>query len=251
MNDPILTLIADDDPGMRLVMKKIVEKSEGFKLVGEASDGEELLELYRQYRPEIVIMDIEMPGATGVECARVIQDTNPKTVLIFATAHEQYMKDAFEVYAFDFLLKPFKLDRALKTLSLVREKLRPEEEPSGLLSPMQSEAPRSERLMVKGREGMSFVDLDKLLLIQREDRQTALYVEGDVRLLTSETLTELEVRLANNSFFRTHKSYIVNINRIDSITPYGRWTYNVRLRGTKHDALITHERFEELQKLFV
>ena len=73
---------------------------------------------------------------------------------------------------------------------------------------------------------------------------------GDGRYVTGEGLSELEERLPANMFFRTHKSYIVNIDQIESVTPYGRWTYIVRLCGTKRDALITHERFDELQKLF-
>lgn len=246
--NPIRTLIADDEQGMRLVMKKLIAKAEGFELVGEAQDGAELLELYKQHGPELVIMDVEMPEITGVECARIIQDHNPKTVLIFATAHDKYMGDAFEVYAFDFLLKPFKLDRALKTLALVKEKLRaPEPE----MIPLKREDVRPpERLMIKGKDGVSFVDMDKLLLAQREERATVLYGEGDQRFVTSETLTELEARLPRDMFFRSHKSYIVNINQIETITPYGRWTYVVRLRGTKRDALITSERFEELQRMF-
>ncbi len=243
----IRTLIADDDPGMRSVIRKIVERTDGFSLIGEAQDGDELLRLHEEHQPELIILDVEMPELTGIECAKIIQDRNPKTVLIFATAHEQYMMDAFEVYAFDFLLKPFKVDRAMKTLGKVKERLRA---PVPEVVPTKKREVKQDRLMIKGKDGMNFVDLDKLLLAQREDRQTALYAEDGERFVTGETLAELEARLPQDMFFRSHKSYIVNINHIDSITPYGRWTYIVRLRGTKRDALITGERFEALQKVF-
>ena len=105
--EPIRILIADDDAGMRTVMRKLVERVEGYALAGEASDGEELLALYDSERPDVVLMDVEMPKIDGVECAKIIQDRNPRTVLVFATAHEQYMRSAFEVYAFDYLVKPF------------------------------------------------------------------------------------------------------------------------------------------------
>lgn len=248
--NPIKLLIADDDEGMRLVMRKIVERAEGFELVGQASDGEEMLKLFRALRPEVVVIDVEMPAMNGVECARVIQDENPKTVIIFATAHEQYMGEAFSVYAFDYLLKPFKVERALKTLSMVRERLRaPQQgEPAPAAPAHRAQAPA--RLMLRHREGVSFIDLDELMLIQREDRATVLYTSDGTRYVTSDSLSELEERLPAGMFFRTHKSYIVNVNHIDSITPYGRWTYVIRLRGTKQDALITHERFEALQQMF-
>ncbi len=248
--EDIRILIADDDPGMLLVMRKLVERAEGYQLAGEAADGTQLLELYERENPDVVLMDVEMPGLSGIDCARAIQDKNPKTVLVFATAHEQYMKSAFEVYAFDYLLKPFRIERALNTLHLIRQRLL-ESAPCEAVVPRPRPKDAPARLMLKGREGLNFVDIDDILLVQREDRQTVIYASGEQRLTTSEGLSDLEARLPAHMFFRTHKSYIVNVNQIESITPYGRWTYIVRLRGTRHDALITHERFDELQKLFI
>ena len=246
--NPIRILIADDDPGMRTVMRKLAERAEGYELVGEAGDGERLLELYEETRPDVVLMDVEMPGMTGIECAKVIQDRNPRTVLVFATAHEQYMRSAFEVYAFDYLVKPFKLERALNTLSLIRERLTAQSPVPEPVRPHPTAA--SGRLMLKHREGLSFLDIPSILLIQREERASVLYLSDGSRYVTSDSLGELEQRLPEEMFFRCHKSYIVNLNHIDSIAPYGRWTYIVKLRGTDRDALITHERFEALQSLF-
>lgn len=246
--DSIRILIADDDPGMRTVMRKLAEKAEGYTLVGEAEDGNQLLELYEETRPDVVLMDVEMPGMTGIECAKVIQDRNPRTIMVFATAHEQYMRSAFEVYAFDYLVKPFRTERALNTLSLIRDRLS-----TRTAAPEPVRAPQSAasgRLMLKHREGLSFIDIPSILLIQREERSSVLYLADGARYVTSDSLGELAERLPESMFFRCHKSYIVNLNHIDSIAPYGRWTYIVKLRGTDRDALITHERFEALQNLF-
>ena len=92
--------------------------------------------------------------------------------------------------------------------------------------------------------------MSDILLVQRENRSTVIYTMGGGRYETSDSLGETESRLDPNVFFRCHKSYIINLNQIDSITPYGRWTYVVRLHGTKQDALITHEKYEELERLF-
>ena len=234
---------------MRMVVRKLIERADDYALVGEAENGEELLALFEQTRPEVVFMDVEMPGMSGVECARLIQDKNPKTIMVFVTAHEEYMADAFEVYAFDYLLKPFRLERAMHTLDLIRQRLR---ESAGAQDapqkPVRFNTPA--RIMLRHREGVSFVDLNDILLVQREERATVVYVADGGRFVTGDTLGEMEERLPEGMFFRTHKSYIVNINHIESISPYGRWTYIVKLRGTKQDALITHERFEELQTRF-
>ena len=249
--NPIRIAIADDDEGMRLVMRKIVERAEGCELVGEAQNGEEMLALYDREQPDAVILDVEMPQMDGIACAKALQDRNPLLVIIFATAHEQYMGDAFEVYAFDYLLKPFKVDRALKTLQRVRMRLQgksdaPEPAPVPTPSPVRPAG----RLMLRGREGLSFIDLSTLLIVQREDRKTVIDTIDGKRYSTGDSLGEIEEKLPKDVFFRTHKSYIVNINQIDSITPYGRWTFIVKLHGTARDALITHEKFEELQRMF-
>lgn len=243
----IRILIGDDDPGMRLVMKKLAERAEGYVLTGEACDGAELIELFDQTRPDVVLMDVEMPKCNGIDCGRAIQDRNPKTIIIFATAHEEYMKSAFELYAFDYLVKPFSLERALNTLNLARERLNERHE-AAQLRPAAGKHPR--RLMFKHREGVSFVDPEDILLVQREDRATAILLKDNQKLLTSDPLGEIEQRLPEDSFFRSHKSYIINLDQIDSVTPYGRWTYVVQIRGTDADALITHEKFEELEKRF-
>lgn len=243
----ISVLIADDEPGMRLVLRKRIEATEGFLVVGEAKTGEEALALFDALKPQVVFLDVDMPGKTGVECARAIQDTLPSTILIFATGHEEYMGEAFEVYAFDYLVKPFKLERLDNTLARVLS-LKTAHESAKV--PAVTVKNSIGRLMLKHREGVSFIDMNDILLIQREDRATVLYTAGGERYVTAETLSETEARLDRNVFFRCHKSYIINLNKIRDISPYGRWTYIVRLEGTQHDALITHEKYEELETMF-
>lgn len=248
--EPIKVMIADDDEGMRLIERKLIERVEGLVLCGEASDGEALLELAAKEQPQIVFLDIEMPGKTGVECGRILQDTNPATILIFATAHDEYMRDAFEMYAFDYLVKPFKVDRVLQTLERARDRLRSRAQAEALPMPAAAPRPVTGRLMLRHREGVSFVGMNDILLVQREDRATVIYTMGGGRYVTSDSLSETEARLDPSVFFRCHKSYIINLNHISNITPYGRWTYVVELNGTDRDALITHEKYEELEQLF-
>lgn len=245
----IRILIADDDAGMRLVMRKIAEQAEDYELVGEACDGKQLIEMYDELHPEVILLDVEMPELSGIDCARAIQDRDPRAVLVFATAHEEYMRSAFEVYAFDYLIKPFRVERAMQTLARIRERLRaPAIETQ---APAQAQAVLAPgRMMLKHREGVSFLDIPMIAMVLRENRTTVLVMQDGVRYVVSDALGELEDRLPSKMFMRTHKSYIVNLNLIESISPYGRWTYIVKLRGLREDALITHERFEELQKLF-
>ena len=251
MDNEIRVVIADDEEGMRMILRKMIAKAEGFKLCAEATNGVELLELVEKHKPQVCFLDVEMPGMTGLECAKAIQDTDPRTIVVFATAHDDYMAQAFEVYAFDYMVKPFKVERVMKTLERIRSVKMLAQEPTkeALHAPKIGTA-ASGRIMLHHKEGVNFVNQSDILLVQRENRSTVLYATDGRRFETSEALGDMEERLNPQIFFRCHKSYIINLNVIDSITPYGRWTYVVHLSGTNQDALITHEKYEELERMF-
>jgi Response regulator of the LytR/AlgR family len=240
-------LIIDDDEGMRLVLKKIIEKTEGFELVGEAESGETGLGLVEALSPHIVFLDIEMPGMGGIECAKRITDIAPKTFIIFATAHENYMPEAFEVYASDYLIKPFKIDRILTTLQRIKEIFINKE--SAVVHTPQITRDSLSKLIIKSKEGISFIDCKDIIFIERENRYTLIHTLTE-SVTTSEGLSEIEERLDKALFFRSHKSYIINLPMIYKIYPYGRWTYTVKFKNTDKDALLTHDRYEQLEKLF-
>ncbi|MGE5614761.1 MAG: LytR/AlgR family response regulator transcription factor [Bacillota bacterium] len=243
----IKVLIADDDNGMRTVLKKAVEKVDGFRVVGEAEDGEAVLLLFEKHRPDVVFLDVEMPHVTGVECAKSIMDIEPKAVIIFVTAHEQYMPEAFDVYAFDYLVKPFKVTRLIKTLERIK-RINAEKPCGNCASPAKMQG-TPKKLMVRSKEGISLVDMYDIILIQREDGNTVLYTKNE-RFTTSESLGSLEKRLDGRTFFRCHKSYIINLNAVSKIYPYGRWTYIVKLKDIDKDALITYDKYDELNRIF-
>jgi len=252
MDNEIRVLIADDQEGMRMILRKMIEKTEGFSICAEAQRGDQVPELVEKHKPQVCFLDVEMPGLTGLECAKAIQDTDPHIIIIFATAHDDYMAQAFELYAFDYMVKPFKLDRVMKTLDRIRSVCRAQQEPvtASAVTALRARKAAGGRIMLRHKEGVNFVSQEDILLIQRENRSTVLYATEGRRFETSEALGELFERLDPQIFFRCHKSYIINLNVIDSITPYGRWTYVVHLEGTSQDALITHEKYEELESMF-
>lgn len=253
--EEIRVLIADDEEGMRMILRKMIARIEGFILCAEATNGQDMLRLVETYKPQVCFLDVEMPGMTGIECARLIQDMDPRMIIVFATAHDDYMAQAFEVYAFDYMVKPFKLDRVMKTLERIRQVTLAgrgitAHEAVEHIHKLATRTAAAGRLMLHHKEGVNFINQADILLVQRENRSTVLYATEGRRFETSEALGDVEARLDPKIFFRCHKSYIINLNVIDSITPYGRWTYVVHLVGTEQDALITHEKFEELERMF-
>ena len=199
-------------------------------------------------KPDVVFLDIGIKGQNGVECARILTDLDPKVKIIFATAHSEYMSEAFEIYAFDYLMKPFSIERVNKTL----DRIAALEIPAGFESgeKIVKTEKRRDKLLVKGKESLSFVDIPDIILILRENNSTAIYTEKG-SFATSASLAEIEQKLDPEQFLRSHKSYIINLSKIRKIEPYGRWTYTVHFQTGKETALITAEKYEEIKKRFL
>lgn len=241
-------ILVEDESGIRLLLRKIIEKNQEFQVAGEADNLTDAVRLFNKVRPDVVFLDIEISGASGLECAKIIADLNPKTKIIFATAHAEYMSNAFEVYAFDYLVKPFNVDRVNKTLKRILDLDR--QKSSEPLEKIVKYEKGLEKLLVKGRESMSFVDIREIILVQREGGSTVIYTANDC-FTTSAGLGEVEEKLDSEQFMRSHKSYIINVSQIRKIEPYGRWTYIVTFKDLKQDALITQEKYEEIKKRFL
>lgn len=241
-------LIVDDEASMRFILRKALEKLQHIEIVGEATRGDEAVQLVEQLEPDAVFMDVDMPTLDGVEAAKLIVDIQPSTMIVFLTGHHQYMEDAFALYAFDYILKPFKIDRIKQTV----EKM--EQLKLGSVLDTDNEVTVSaplitDEIFLKNKDGMAVISYDDIILIQRENRTTTLLTKED-RFVTTQTLSELEAKLPKDLFLRSHKSYIINISKITRITPYGRWTYVVKLRDIKDDALLTKANAEILEERF-
>lgn len=244
----IKVMLIEDEAGMRLLLKKIIEKHPEFQVAAECDGLADAVIQFRREKPEVIFLDIGIRGSNGIECARILTDLDPKVKIIFATAHAEYMPEAFELYAFDYLVKPFDIERVNRTLNRIVLQARPKqyEQEEKVVRPEY----RQDKLLVKGKESMSFIHIPDIVMIQRENNATVIYTERD-SYVTSASLAELEKKLDPVQFLRSHKSYIINLSRIRRIEPYGRWTYIVYFQGRKEDALLTAEKFEIIKQRFV
>ena len=227
-------MLADDEAGMRLALRSIIETMEGFAIVGEAENGARASVLAAELRPDVIFLDVEMPEMNGTEAAKLISSVVPDAMLIFVTAHSEYMPAAFEVYAFDYIVKPFKSERVMQTLRRAEKNLSTRDDGTSLL--------------IKGRDTISFVPLSSVLMACREGNETRI-VTADESYQCSSTLAELWPKLEGRGFIKTHRSYIVRASAITKLAPYGRWTYSASLRGCDATALVTHDKLDELQQL--
>lgn len=240
MEQKIRVMIADDDAGMRLLLGKLVSANDAFIVVADAEDGDKALELAAAVHPQVVFIDIDMPKKDGLSCAKELCAMDPDIAIIFATAHDGYMSDAFALYAYDYLVKPFKAHRVYQTLARLEKALS--------VIPVPPKNKLSDKLTIRNRDGILFLNASDIIFIEHNDR-ISLIVTTDSEYQTTESLSDLEARLDPNQFMRSHRSYLINTSFVRSASQYGRWTYTLGFDKTERQALITYEKMEELQNI--
>ncbi|MBQ3911438.1 MAG: response regulator transcription factor [Lachnospiraceae bacterium] len=239
----IKVMIVEDEEHIRGILQKMIERNGDFKVVSACGEFAPAISDFIRLRPEVVFMDIDLKGESGLECAKAITEIDPKVRIVFATAHSEYMANAFEIYAFDYLVKPFDMERLDKTLRRIASfagEGRAEESQT---------AAGDEKLMIRGKEEINLIDLSDIIMIEKTDSLTRI-VTKDETYLTSQSLASLEEKLDSESFMRSHKSYIIRIDAIRKLEVYGRWTYTVRFKGTDETALMTAAKYDEIKQRF-
>jgi two-component system, LytTR family, response regulator len=245
----IRTLIVDDEPLARQRLRGLLEKDDEIEIVGECGNGQEALGAIRQIRPDLAFLDVQMPLLDGFGVLRELKDAE-LPVVIFITAHDQYAVKAFEVRAFDYLLKPF--DRARFATALHRAKVQLRKESSADVKQHLRELLQSVgnaaagRLVVKSGGRVRFVRIDEIDWIEAAANYVKLHVGSESHLLR-DSLGNLERKLDPQHFVRIHRSTIVNIDRIRELQPTFHGDFAVILRdGT--ELVLSRGNREKLEK---
>jgi two-component system LytT family response regulator len=223
------TLIVDDEAPARERLKRYLTSLEGVEVIGEAKDGVQAVEMIEAQAPELVLLDIQMPGLDGFGVVEALEDP---PAIIFVTAYDQYAIRAFEIHALDYLLKPFSRERLAKAIHRAREALAEEKDLGAQLRPLleglAAEGRYLTRLAVRDRECIRVLDADEVDWIGIEDEQVIVHA-GEQAYPIRRTLTELEARLDPKRFFRAHRSAIVNLDRVQEIIPWFKGGHILRL----------------------
>ena len=236
----IKVMVVEDEEQIRGILKKMIEKTSDCSVVSACGNFASAISDFIKLRPEVVFMDIDLSGESGLDCAKAMTEVDPKVKIVFATAHSEYMANAFEIYAFDYLVKPFDLERIGKTLnrikSLSEEKKHEAEVPF-------------EKLIIRGKEEINLIDTADILMVERTDGMCRIVTKDEV-FLTASSLSSIQEKLDPRKFMRAHKSYIIRMDAIKKLEIYGRWTYTVTLKETDETALMTSEKYNEMKKNF-
>lgn len=233
---PIKALIIDDEPLARERIRTLLAEEKDIHVAGECGDGPSAVTTILKERPDVVFLDIQMPGMDGFGVLRELpRDALP--LIIFVTAYDQHALKAFEVHALDYLLKPFKQARFKETVARARERLKSRDHglPQSLLDALQSiQKPREfiSRLSIRDGERVLFLKTDAVDYIESAGNYVVVHAGKENHVLR-ETLTNLETNLDPKKFLRISRSMLVNLDRVKELQPLFKGEHVVVLQNGK------------------
>ena len=246
----IKTLLVDDEPLARAELGYLLGRLGGVEVVGEAGNGPDALASIGRLQPDLVFLDVQMPGLTGFEVARHLVAASHLSHIIFVTAYDQYAIEAFNVNAVDYLLKPVDparlevaIDRARQRISSARTLDRGEageREPAldtaqleKIVQAIADRQSRRERLAIKAGERFLLVQAEEIIFASMAEDAITVVTRRHAGTSNYRTLDELQARLDPAVFWRVHRAHLVNINMIKEIVPWFSRNYILRMKDEK------------------
>jgi two-component system response regulator LytT len=201
-------LVVDDEAPARSELRFLLTEAGGVEVVGEASNAAEATQLIRAIPYDVVFLDIDMPGVSGMRLAEALSELEHPPAIVFVTAYSEHAVKAFEVEAADYLVKPVEVPRLRRAI----ERLAPQQAASGA---------RVERVPVEKAGRKLLLSVDEIFHIMAKDDYSYLYTDGE-RYLSTMSLAELERKLEPRGFYRVHRRFLVNLAQVKEVVPmYG------------------------------
>ncbi|HLO46073.1 MAG TPA: response regulator transcription factor [Leadbetterella sp.] len=220
------TIIIDDERLARNELKRLLEEFPKINVVAEAANADEAIELIDEHQPDLLFLDIQMPGKNGFELLEIIEDRVPE--VIFTTAYDEYALKAFEYNALDYLMKPIDSSRLAEAITKVEAEIKRSERLS--VDPNVQYLTENDQVFVKDGEKCWFVKLGKVRLFESMGNYVRLHFE-DQKPMILKSLNSLEERLDPKSFFRANRKHIINLQWVEKIEPWFSGGLLVTLKG--------------------
>jgi two-component system LytT family response regulator len=218
-------LIIDDERLARKELQKLLEEFKEVEIIGEASNADEAFEMIQSLKPDLLFLDIQMPGKTGFELLEML-DTSPS--VIFTTAYDEYALKAFEVNALDYLLKPIQTDRLKESIAKVETQLKKEKEQAA--DGEQLKLGIHDQVFVKDGDKCWFVKLSNIRLFESDGNYIKVYFDN-FKPMIHKSLNALDEKLNDREFFRASRKHIINLSWVEGIEPWFNGGLMVKLNG--------------------
>lgn len=249
----LTTVVVDDEQLACDELSYLLKDFPEIDVIATGSNGLEALDLIERMEPELVFLDVHMPGLDGVGVVRRLKERGIELPhFIFVTAHEQYAVEAFRLEAMDYLLKPVDKNRLAETIDRARRSIQeiksPEAQEPGPKGP--PPAPRN-KLLVRANSRHFIVDASDVIYATIDDGLITLVTTNIEGHSTYRTIEDLQANLDRDLFWRVHRSYLVNINRIKEVVPWFKSSYQLRMDDKKHTEIpVSRVQTRRLRELF-
>ncbi|HTG01221.1 MAG TPA: LytTR family DNA-binding domain-containing protein [Nitrospirota bacterium] len=245
--------IIDDEAPSRRELKYLLSQIDGVEVAGEASTGAAGLKSICETDADVAFLDIQMPGLNGLEVSRILSEMTRRPLVIFTTAFQNYAVEAFEVEAFDYILKPYSQERVRKAIAKVENFLsRPALKAADLLRNPAGTAGTAAGKRISLIKGEKIIPTqpDKILFVRCHDGELSVHTtEGKFK--AKATLQELEQKLSSFGFIRTHRSFLANINHVSEVVPWFNGSYKLIMDDKeKTEVLVSRYNAKDLKQYF-
>ena len=231
---PINTLIVDDEKPARDELAFLLKGFPEINLVGQGKNGVEALALVKEHSPDLVFLDVQMPGLNGFGVIKKLMDRKIKLPqIVFATAFDNYAVQAFEVNAVDYVLKPFDKGRIARAIQRAKKALEADASPAERLETLVNQIGAAKaapvKMLVKTQQRLFLVDSDEIIYAAIEDGTITVVAREVEGTSNYRTIEELAASLDSDIFWRAHRSYLVNINHIKEVVPWFKSSYMLKM----------------------
>lgn len=234
----IQTLIIDDERPAREELAYLLKAFSDINIVGQGKNGLDALNLIKEHNPDLVFLDVQMPGLDGFGVIKKLAEKKiAMPQIIFATAFDEYAVEAFEVNAVDYLLKPFDKGRVAKAVHRAKKMLESQSSPVERLEtlvqqlgdPRPKESAKRVKLLLKSQQRMFLVDASEMVYASIQDGTITIFTKDSEGVSNYRTIEELQSSLDVDHFWRAHRSYLVNIDHIKEVVPWFKSSFMLKM----------------------
>jgi two-component system, LytTR family, response regulator len=255
---PIDTIIVDDERPARDELAYVLKGFPEINLVAQGKNGLEAIALIKEHNPDLVFLDVQMPGLDGFGVIKRLAERRLRVPqIVFATAYDHYALQAFDVNAVDYVLKPFDRPRIAKAIQRAKKLLEANasaverlESLVGQLAAPPAKPPRT-KILVKAQSRMFLVDSDDIIYVGTEDGTITVFAKDAEGVSNYRTIEELANALDADIFWRPHRSYLVNINHIKEVVPWFKSSYILKMNDKRQSEIpVSRAQTKRLRELF-
>jgi two-component system LytT family response regulator/two-component system response regulator LytT len=250
-------IIVDDEQLARDELSYLLRDVEELDIIGQGKNGVEAVNLIKENSPDLVFLDVQMPGLDGFGVIKkLLEKKIPLPNIVFSTAFDQYAVKAFEVNALDYILKPFERKRVLQAVEKARKSQESDVPPSEqrldtLVKLLEQQKPQTTKVLLKANNRLFLVDQREICFASIEDGVITVVAQNMEGQSNCRTLEELLTSLDSNLFWRAHRSFLVNINRIKEVVPWFKSSYQIRMDDRKQTEIpVSRAQTRRLRDLF-